>query len=589
MFSASFYFRLFSVVSIAALIIAIISCATPTQPTGGPADNTPPVITDTEPQNGTVLFDGDEIRFFFDKYVNRESFASNFRIDPIEGVRYDLRWSGRSVRVRFEEPLPDSTTVIFTVGTGFSDTNRNRIREPFVLALSTGDTIDEGEIEGRVIDAQSGRGKEEAFVFLYRQPFDLEGRAAYVAETDSAGRFTFTYLSSGTYKAFWVDDRNRNRRWERASESARPFYRESVHVNQQRTSQLGRTYISEPDTIRPRLQGTGMLSSQRLRLRYSKGMEIDSEATIDIVNPEGEFFANAVPLFVDKEQANVVFAHAERELPEDLDFKVRTIGITDRHGNEPRSEAPVFSGSAEPDTTHIRLIRHITERGVLQDEPMIFEFSALIEGTSVVDSLEVVRDETIFEAWDPLEIQNNLLILYPPERWSESSDYTIRIFDERTGSRKNISTKIFPYSRMGTLRIQINEDQRIEGIFHHISIRNEVDDVVFEGRTEGELLVENLVPGNYKVFSFRDDDGDEQWFRGEVDPFAAPEPFHVERGVEVHSRMEGDLEITYQAAPAERGGPIEFADPDETDEPDEPEESEQPEPEEPDETEEGDP
>lgn len=532
------------------LIVLAISCATPTQPTGGPQDQTPPRIIETMPMNGTVNFDGDEIRFHFDKYVNRESFATAFRVEPLVGIRYELNWRGRSVRVQFDEPLPDTTTVIFTIGTEFSDTNRNRLTQPFVLALSTGDTIDEGEITGKVLEARTGRGKKDAFVFLYREPFDLEAQADYVAETDTAGNVNFSYLRTGRYKALWVDDRNRNNRWNRSNEAARPFYKEFIEVNQQDQADLGVMFVNEPDTTRPQLQGTGLFSSQRLRLRYSRDMAIQPEASITIRDSLNNTVGEAVPLYVDKDQKNVVFAHSRSPLSDTgMRFRLQTQGITDIHGNEPRSDSPAFSGSAEADTTQVRLIRHITESGVRQNQPFVFEFSTLIEGTNVIDSLEVIRDETIFESWEPITTENNLLYIYPPDRWDEGSDYTVRIFDDLSASYRNISTTVFAQSRMGSLRIAINEEQRVEGILHLITIKDRNGNVVFEGETENELLVENLIPGPHTIISFRDDNQSSEWFRGNPEPFRAAEPYFINRSIEIHSRMEGDLEIRYPFAP----------------------------------------
>lgn len=541
-----------------ALTSLVFSCATPTQPTGGPQDQSPPRIIETEPKNGTVNFDGNEVRFYFDKYVNRESFATAFRISPLVGIRYDLSWRGRSVRVQFDEPLPDTTTVIFTIGTEFSDTNRNRITQPFVLALSTGDTIDEGEIQGKVLDARTGKGKQDAFVFLYREPFNLESQADYVAETDTSGAVNFTYLRTGRYKALWVDDRNRNNRWNQRNEAARPFYEEFIDVTQSGTADLGVMYINEPDTTRPQLQGTGMFSSQRLRLRYSRDMTIQPGASISITDSLGNTVSDAIPLYVDKEQNNVIFAHSRSPLPDEgMRYRTSTNGITDIHGNEPGSSSPSFSGSTQRDTTQVRLIRHLTENGVLQDEPFVFEFSTLIEGTSAVDSLEVIRDETIYERWEPVEVEDNLLYIFPADIWEESSDYTIRIFNELSGSYSNISTTVFPQSRMGSLRIIIDDEQRVTDVAHFITIKDRNGIIVFEGETEDELLVENLVPGHHTIIAFRDDNGDGSWFRGQAQPFRAAEPYVVNRGVEIHSRMEGELQLRYPFAPKNGLEPVE--------------------------------
>lgn len=549
---------LFWLLSALSLLMLFGSCATPTQPTGGPPDQTPPMVVETRPANGSVNFEGDEIRFYFDKYVDRESFNRAFRIDPVAGIRYEVKWSGRSARVQFEESLPDSTTLIFTIGTDFSDTRRNRLSQPFVLALSTGSVIDEGEIRAQVLDGETGRGKPDAFVFLYREPVDLETAASYVAQSDTAGKVQFSYLAEGRYKAFYVDDRNQNRRWEPEREVAHPFYKELVTVEQGQTAELGRMYINEPDTLRPRLEGIGMFSSQRLRLRYSREMQIGPEARIGVLDSLGQEFTPAVPLYADPDTEGIIFAQTARELDENARYQLRTEGITDIHGNEPEASDRDFSGSAEPDTTRMRLIRHITREGVRQDEPFIFEFSTLLEGSAVVDSLEVIEDEIIYEVWEPLEVDANLLYIFPPPpgTWREGSDYTVRIYDAESGSYQNVETDFFPESQAGSLRITIAGESEngftteadSGSVRHHITLLNERGETVFEERIGADeaALAENLRPGMYTLRAFQDVDENGSWFRGEVQPWRAPELYHVERSIEVFSRMEGDYELQYQ-------------------------------------------
>ena len=522
-----------------------VSCATPTQPTGGQPDQTPPVIVRTVPNQGTVNFDGDEIRFYFDKYVNRESFANAFRIDPDLRLDYRIRWSGRSVRVQFQQELPDSTTIIFTLGTELSDVNRNRIRAPFVLALSTGSTIDDGKIEGRIIDGKTGKSREGATVLLYRQPYDLTERADYVAQSDSSGRVNFGYLRDGTYKAFWVDDRNRNRTWDKRNEAARPFSIQYVDVNQNVPAQLGILHINEPDTIRPELQGVGLFSSTRLRLRFSREMILSGDAAISITDTLGSVVGSAAPLYIPNEDRTIVFARSTNPLDPNQTYKLNLIGLSDIHGNIPLQTSPAFQGSTVQDTTRVRLIRHETDKGVLDNEAHVFTFSTLIQGSVIVDSLQIVQDEIIYTAWEPIEIRNNRLKILPAGRWQDGSNYTARIFDSSTGTRRDFKLNIFQRNRLGGLEIKVEETARVEGVYHHIQIKNSEDRIVFSGKTQDSVEIENLTPGFYVITMFRDDNHDGFWNRGMVYPFEVPEPIVIERGVRVSERMTGELILDY--------------------------------------------
>lgn len=530
------------------IFLAIIagSCATPTQPTGGPPDTTPPAILSTSPKSGTVNFDGDEIRFNFSKYIERASFASAFRVDPDFNLKYSVRWSGRSVRVRFEEPLPDSTTIIFTIGTELADTQRNRIRAPYVMAISTGPQIDMGELEGRILSGKTGRSVEGTKVALYRVPYDLELPAEYIAETDSAGRVHFQYLRDGEYFAFWLDDRNRNRIWDRGREAARPFYKQYVGVSSDAKGSLGTMYHAEPDTVKPTLQGVGMFSSQRLRLRYSREMSIHGDSAILVQDSLGNTFTDAVPLYVSPDDRTILFAHAGNPIPPGQSFTIASSKVTDVHGNPVKPGSPTFEGSAARDTTRVKMIRHLTPDGVLADMPHVFQFSTLIEGTTVRDSMQVVQDEIIYTAWVDVEIENNLLYLYPPGKWEEGSDYTVRFFDDFKGSRYDIRLKIFPFSRLGSLAIELPDHDNMEGMWHRVRLIGKDEAVHYDDYINGPVVIENLPAGEYTLLAYMADGPGKGWFPGTVEPYSSPAPKMVERGIRVHERMEGTVALSYR-------------------------------------------
>ncbi|TVR17288.1 MAG: hypothetical protein EA391_05370, partial [Balneolaceae bacterium] len=213
LYTYSNYFA--GLIILAALVFIVKSCATPVAPSGGEPDRTGPVVVSTTPENGTTNFTGREVRFTFDKFVDRNSFRQNVSIEPDLGIEFDISFSRRSGVIEFTNPLPENTTIVIQAGTDVTDTNRNRMDRPHVLALSTGDVLDDGVITARVLDAETGRGESGRRVLLYREPFDLAERANYLAISDTSGTVQFGYISEGTYKAFWLNDVNRNRRWDR--------------------------------------------------------------------------------------------------------------------------------------------------------------------------------------------------------------------------------------------------------------------------------------------------------------------------------------------------------------------------------------
>jgi hypothetical protein len=274
-------------------------------------------------------------------------------------------------------------------------------------------------------------------------------------------------------------------------------------------------------------------------------MILSGDAAISITDTLGSVVGSAAPLYIPNEDRTIVFARSTNPLDPNQTYKLNLIGLSDIHGNIPLQTSPAFQGSTVQDTTRVRLIRHETDKGVLDNEAHVFTFSTLIQGSVIVDSLQIVQDEIIYTAWEPLEIKNNRLKILPAGRWQDGSNYTARIFDSSTGTRRDFKLNIFQRNRLGGLEIKVEETARVEGVYHHIQIKNSEDRIVFSGKTQDSVEIENLTPGFYVITMFRDDNHDGFWNRGMVYPFEVPEPIVIERGVRVSERMTGELILDY--------------------------------------------
>ncbi|MCA1802395.1 MAG: Ig-like domain-containing protein [Rhodothermaceae bacterium] len=436
--------NLFNICLFASLLV---SCATPTQPTGGEPDRSGPAILSSEPADGTINFSDDQIRFNFDKYIARNTFQRAFSIEPDIGIAYSVRWRGRSAVVRFDNALPDSTTMIFRLSTDLGDANNNRMKQPYTLALSTGPAIDKGEISGRVLNREDGRPWTEGIVLLYRHPIDYSERANYAVQPDTGGHIRFNYLREGTYNAFWVDDRNRNKRWDPVSEAARPFPVESVKVIDEQIVSLDTAYIAIPDTITPNLQGVGLLSSVRMRLRFSEDVEFEDGAGITVLDSLGQAVQTALPLYTEKGQRNVLYGQLPVALDTETTYTVSLAGITDRAGNRANADDISFTGSAATDTTAQRIIRNESEWGIYPDQPLVIRYAAVIDDSAVTDSLIVIEDEITHTGWDSTVVRGNLLYLYPATSWMEASRYQPRLWSPQRQERTSFDLKVWHPSR----------------------------------------------------------------------------------------------------------------------------------------------
>jgi len=538
--------RIFSGISVIGILL-FYGCAIPSAPSGGPPDRTPPVILNTTPDVGTTNFTGDEVRFEFSKFPDRGSVRTNISIEPSLGIQYDVSFSRRTAIVEFSQPLPENTTIIVVMGSDVSDTRNNRMTSSFELAFSTGPVIDDGNVTARLRDADEGRVEAGERVFLYREPVDFSRSANYVAQSDTAGIVNFSYLSEGTYSALWVDDINRDRQWNRERERAQPFHVESFFVEQGEEVDLGTIYIQRPDTTAPRLEGVGLLSEERLRLRMSERVVWDNGAELTINDSLGNFYTHAYPLYTSSDDPRVILAQAEDTLAEDNRFSIQQNGFRDRAGNALRVTADPFTGSAEPDTTLLRLISDNTEGGLFPDQALEITYSKFIDDNAVVDSLIVYEGEQIIEDYEFVETYRNILRILPNGDWPTGIRHRFGIWDPDFSEHRTIEPDIWQRNQLGS--IEFNPADGDTTTPTRLMLRDEFGVMELDTTFTGTVEITNLAPINYHARIFRDLDESGTWDRGGIDPFRRPEPYFLRRNIPVREGFTSDVSVEFSGMP----------------------------------------
>lgn len=553
--------------SVLFLLILIGSCATPMGPTGGEPDRTPPKVVSTYPENGTTNFDDDEVEFTFDKFIERNSFRQNVSIEPDLAIEIDFSFRRRTATVSFTDPLPENTTVVVKVGTDVTDTNNNKMGSSFDLAVSTGDVLDQGRINGRIVNAQEGSGEDGYRIFLYREPHDLTTRANYVAQTDTSGQFEFGYIGEGTYKAFWVNDGNRNRVWDRDRELAQPFNIEMFELGESQEIDIGTLFASIPDTISPNVEGVGLLSERRLRLRISEEVEWENDSFFTVKDTLDNEITSAVPLYSPDNDPNVLFAQSEEALSEEESHTLSADGITDAAGNRLRMDFSPFLGSNEPDTTELRTISHNARNGLFPGEALEITYSKFIDDDSVVDSLVVIEGDQTRENWEAVEIERHILRILPQDTWESGVQYQFRVWNPYEEEREQIDPDFWQKNELGSIEIELeNSNPEIDKI---LRITDSDRSIRIDSTFTGSVTIDDLPPLEYKVIVFEDVNGNEVWDPGSVDPYEKPEPYAIRRRVPVREGFTSEVDLQFPADTIEADNIEEdtdnFPDPDDID------------------------
>lgn len=533
------------------LLICLLmnSCATPVAPTGGPPDREPPQIIGTTPDVGTINFSDDEVRFEFSKFPDRASVRQNVTIEPNIGIRYEVNFRRKTAIVEFQDELPENTTILVKLGAEISDTRNNEMGSSFDMAFSTGPVIDTGEITARLRDADKETVESGERVFLFREPVDYTEGANYVAQSDTSGEISFSYLREGTYSAIWVDDLNRDRSWNPDREQAQPFHSERIEVEQGEEVNIGTIYIQRPDTLSPRLEGVGLLSEERLRMRISEEVFWEDGAIFSIRDSLGEAYTTGYPLYKDVSDPNILLAQVEDPLTEEMEYRVETEGFADRSENTLRVDVDPFQGSAEPDTTLLRIITSNADSGLFPDESFEIIYSKFIDDEAVTDSLLVFEGDQRVDEYEFVDTIRNRLVISPDGEWDNGTRYRFDVWDPDFEERRTLEPDIWRRNQLGgieflpadgdtstTTRLRLfDEDRKVE------------IDTVFTGSVE----IDRLPPVEYTAKLYRTEDAGEPWNPGTVDPFRAPDPYFVRSGIPVREGFTSELEVEFSGESAE--------------------------------------
>ncbi|MEZ5041953.1 MAG: Ig-like domain-containing protein [Saprospiraceae bacterium] len=201
------------------------SCANPLSPIGGPRDQIPPSIVEEESTpNFQTNFEKQRIDLTFDEWVQVSDIFQQVVVSPPLVKPLDISLRKRTVRVAFDEDeeLKDNVTYTINFGEAIKDLTEKNPAENLRFVFSTGDFLDSLMISGSIVDALTGKPKENIRVMLYENLSDTVVRTErpfYFAKTDKEGHFAIENVKEGTYRGFALEDSDLNYLFNQANEA----------------------------------------------------------------------------------------------------------------------------------------------------------------------------------------------------------------------------------------------------------------------------------------------------------------------------------------------------------------------------------
>jgi len=529
------------------LLFSLHSCATPLAPTGGPTDKEGPSIIRTVPQNLQTGVSSQRVEIEFSEYVNRNSLSSNLQIEPDIGIDYQLSWKKKTLFIDFDSPLPDSTTLLITLGNKVSDTRNNAMGASEVIAFSTGDQIDTGGLIGKVLNAETGKGLEGKEVFLFPNTYDVRQKALYRTETDTGGTFRFNYVRETEYSIVHFEDRNRNKIWDSSLESAHAFNIRSLNVQNGVIDTLASIYVMEADTVRPEVLGVGLLSSSRLRIRFSEA--IMNEFTGQIILEAGfdgtEF--SATPLYIAQADPSIVFAQSSRSLQQDSTYVLRVKGFVDSFGNVMEPFTQDLLGSGAVDTTIQRFIG-VRPEGILgMRDSVELQYATPIRKPAIIDSLRIIEGVVERESWSKGVVIMNRLVLYPDTEWLDGVDYQFLAWNPRTQRRVLVPFSVSGPSNWGAIElvqmIGPNDTLSTEPVTYEL--RSQEGRLLKQGQFLETFQLDSLSASTYSLRLYLDSNANQRWDEGSWVPYNKPESLIIRKSIIIQPGFSSTIRFSF--------------------------------------------
>ncbi|MEI6681249.1 MAG: Ig-like domain-containing protein [Bacteroidota bacterium] len=229
-----------------ATTLLLHGCANIVSPTGGPKDVTPPRVLSCEPPFLSKYFKGNSCRIDFNEFITLKNPATEVYISPPLKTPLDTRLRGKSMIVKFENPLDSNTTYSITFGNAIADLTEGNILKGFNYVFSTGSYVDSLSLQGSLVNAFDLKPQKDIFVELYMNnndtlPFDslpLKVAPYYITKTDENGHFQFKNLQDKKFKLFALADLNGDLIFNQLSEKiafsdslVKPYYVIPKHVD----------------------------------------------------------------------------------------------------------------------------------------------------------------------------------------------------------------------------------------------------------------------------------------------------------------------------------------------------------------------
>ena len=185
----------------------ITGCANIIPPGGGPRDSLPPKLVVALPKDSATNVHTKNFLLSFDEYVTLQGLQENLIVSPTVKNTPIIDYKLKNVTIKFKDSLEENTTYTLDFGKAIVDVNESNMAKGFRYIFSTGNNIDNGNYNGHVKIAATGKVDSTLIVVLHNNLNDTSiynNTPRYYTRVDGKGNFSFKNLAPGKYAAYVI-------------------------------------------------------------------------------------------------------------------------------------------------------------------------------------------------------------------------------------------------------------------------------------------------------------------------------------------------------------------------------------------------
>lgn len=557
--------------AICAVAILMIRCANVVTPSGGPKDDKSPVVIEASPENNSTDFNGKTIHLTFDEFVTLNNPSNNVMISPPMSKKPTYRTSGKSLIIRFEEPLKPNTTYSINFGDAIKDLHEGNVFKGYTFNFSTGQSIDSLSLKGKVISASTLAPMEGFMIGLYsnnNETLTIDSmpnriKPEYITTTDKQGNFEFSGLADKDYLIFALKDNNSNLIYDLPNEEiafyqdlVKPYYIENQIVKVAVNDTLANDSIVAADSTfeikKPEYPSYTLYSfMQEDSIQKIFKKELVEEGLLRFVfrypaeNVEIKVLEelpdtfNILPVYsTRKDTVSWYFTPCKDSLWISINDGVN-ISDTTHYSLKPRKSVSRKRRTQEEETVkHLMIKNNLKGNKLKPEQPLVFTFNEPIVKVNQPDSMH-------FEKIDEFGLKYQIINNLKPE-----NKYQITIPDSVFFGISGVSNDSIK------LNFSVQEESAFGNIYITVEVPENIPQVIIELTTDNgktidkqiitgtqELSFEYLDPGKYKLKAILDLDKNGIWSPGHFGKKLQPEKIIFYNGIlEVRANWDIDLD-----------------------------------------------